>query len=239
MLGAAGQGEAVAANITWKIGANRPNALTQRDQQTGAKDMCFSESVSFGVGGGLIAAGVFASWRAMRINERYLPVAAMGFILFSWLIWPLWVPLAVYVLEPPNSSRKIPLSCFALGGVLFGLVLYVPHLVNPEWVHVHVNRNSIAYEDTMFLDYLIPRWLTYVIYLFLIIVPPLMSSYFHVRLFGLTLVLMIAVVWLFLFYAYISFFCLLAGIGSLHLLYIILGNKCCREQPQLFAQRMR
>ena len=40
---------------------------------------------------------------------------------------------------------------------------------------------------------------------------------------------------LFLRYAYISFFCLLAGLGTLHLIYIIARNKCARECPVLFA----
>ena len=33
----------------------------------------------------------------------------------------------------------------------------------------------------------------------------------------------------------ISFFCLLAGLATLHLVYIILTNKCARECPELFA----
>jgi hypothetical protein len=87
----------------------------------------------------------------------------------------------------------------------------------------------------MFLDYLIPRWLTYLIYLSLIITPPMISSYLHIRLFGLTLIAVLAVVYAFLIYAYISFFCFLAGLATLHLIYIILKNKCCRERPELFT----
>lgn len=40
---------------------------------------------------------------------------------------------------------------------------------------------------------------------------------------------------LFLRYAHISFFCLLAGLGTLRLIYIIARNKCARECPVLFA----
>jgi hypothetical protein len=87
----------------------------------------------------------------------------------------------------------------------------------------------------MFLDYLIPRWLTYLIYVLLVVTPPLLSTYLHMRLFGLTLMAIIAVVWFFLSYAYISFFCLLAGVGTIHLIYIIIFNKCCRECPKLFS----
>jgi hypothetical protein len=227
--------------------------------------MCFSEPVSFAAGSLLIAGGVFASWKALKINKRYLPIAlmpvmagvqqmmeghvwmglnesdsfmvwwgAMGFILFSWLIWPIWIPFGVYALEPPYSKRKLPLFFFAVTGLALGLTLYVPHIFNPDWVSVHINNHSIAYEDTMFLDYLIPRWATYAIYVSLIVAPPLFSTYLHMRLFGLTLIAIIAIVWIFLTYAYISFFCLLAGLGTIHLIYIIIFNKCCRECPELF-----
>jgi len=228
--------------------------------------MCFSEPVSFAAGGLLITGGAFASWKAFKINTRYLPIAlmpvlaglqqimeghvwmglneasssmvwwaAMGFIFFSWLMWPLWIPMGIYVLEPPGSRRKKPLLAFALAGLIFGLVLFVPHLMHADWIKVHINQQSISYEDTMFLDYLIPRWLTYLIYVFLIVTPPLVSTYLHMRLFGLTLMAIIAVVWFFLSYAYISFFCLLAGVGTIHLIYIIVFNKCCRECPELFS----
>ncbi len=160
--------------------------------------------------------------------------AAMGFIFFSWLIWPFWIPFSIYYLEPPASRRKLPLQCLALTGLVFGLILFVPHLFYPEWVTVRINRQSLAYEDTMFLDYLIPRSLTYLIYIFLIIAPTMISTYLHIRLFGLTLIVVIVVVYAFLTFAYISFFCLLAGLATIHLIYIIVRNKCHRECPELF-----
>jgi len=212
--------------------------------------MCMSESVSFVAGGMLLAGGAYAAWKAYKINIRYFPVAlmpvlagiqqmmvwwgAMGFIFFSWLMWPTWIPFSIYFLEPKGSKRKRTLLMFAFAGLALGLTLYIPHLINPDWVKVVISNHSISYEDTMFLDYFIPRELTYLIYVFLIITPPLISSYFHMRLFGLTLVAVIAVVWVFLSYAYISFFCLLAGVATLHLIYIIVHNKCCLECPKIF-----
>jgi len=228
--------------------------------------MCFSETVSFSAAGILVAGGAFASWKAWKINTRYLPVAfmpvmaglqqfmeghvwmglntndpsmiwwsAMGFIFFTWFMWPIWIPFSVYVLEPRESPRKKIFLAFTLVGAVMGIALYVPHLFNPDWVSVSINKDALAYEGTMFLDYLIPRRLTYAIYLLLITVPPMLSHYLHVRLFGLTIIAIIAVDIAFLSYAYISFFCLLAGLGTLHLIYIILRNKCRLECPVLFA----
>ena len=40
-------------------------------------------------------------------------------------------------------------------------------------------------------------------------------------------------------YAYISFFCLLAGLATLHLVWIILTNRCAVECPELFGMDRR
>ena len=162
-------------------------------------------------------------------------LGALGFIFFTWFMWPFWIPLSSYVLKPSGSRRRPYMLAMTLAGLAFGLALYVPHLTNPEWIEVTVNQDSLAYEGTMLLDYLIPRELTYVIYLSLIIVPPLISTYLHMRWFALTIVAVVIVDILFLRYAYISFFCLLAGLGTLHLIYIIVRNKCARECPMLFG----
>jgi len=228
--------------------------------------MCFSATVSFVVGAGLLAGGVYASRKALAINKKYLPVAmmpifaglqqvsegmvwigmttgqpqlvlssALVFIFFTWFMWPFWIPLSVYVLEPRESKRKHLFFVFMLIGLGLGLILYVPHLANPDWINVSINRQSLAYEGTMLLDFMLPRLTTNIIYLSLIIVPPLLSRYLHVKYFGLTLIAVVLVDFLFLRYAYISFFCLLAGLGTVHLIYIIVRNKCRRECPMLFA----
>lgn len=174
-------------------------------------------------------------WMGMNNSDQSMVWwAAMGFIFSSWLIWPVWISFSIYFLEPQASRRKLPLLGFALAGLVFGLVLFVPHLFHPDWVTVRINQRSLAYEDTMFLDYLIPRWLTYLIYVFLLVTPTMISTYLHIRLFGLTLIAIIVFDYAFLSFAYISFFCFLAGLGTLHLIYIIVWNKCCRECPEIF-----
>ncbi len=175
-------------------------------------------------------------WQGMTGgNAQMVETAALVYIFFTWFMWPFWIPLSVYVLEPKESRRKHLFWMFSLTGLIFGMILYVPHLIWPEWVDVTINRNSLAYEGTMLLDFLMPRSATNLLYLILIIGPPLMSRYRHMRYFGLTLIAVTLVDFLFLRYAYISFFCLLAGLATIHLIYIISRNHCRHECPQLFA----
>ncbi|MFV2031957.1 MAG: DUF6629 family protein [Gammaproteobacteria bacterium] len=175
-------------------------------------------------------------WSGMNAGDPSTVLwSALGFIFFTWFMWPFWIPLCVYVLEPPESRRKHLFLAFALIGLGLGLTLYVPHLFNPDWISVSINRNSLAYEGTMLLDFVMPRMPTNILYVTLIILAPLLSRYLHVKYFGLTLIGVVVVDYLFLRYAYISFFCLLAGLGTLHLIYIIARNKCRRECPVLFS----
>jgi uncharacterized protein DUF6629 len=175
-------------------------------------------------------------WSGMNAGEPFLTlVSALVFIFFTWFMWPFWIPLSVYVLEPPESRRKHLFLFFALLGLAFGLILYIPHLLNPDWISVAINRNSLAYEGTMLLDFFMPRVATNSLYLTLIIVPPLLSRYLHIRYFALSLIAVVVADIVFLRYAYISFFCLLAGLATLHLIYIISRNKCRRECPVLFS----
>lgn len=175
-------------------------------------------------------------WLGINGGDHFTMLwGAMGFIFFTWFMWPIWIPFSIYVLEPDDSPRKRFFLMLTVIGSVFGVLLYVPHLLNTDLVVVTVNNNSLAYENSMLLDYMMPRWLTYAIYLFLIIAPPALSRYRHVRHFALTVVAVVVIDYVFLRYAYISFFCLLAGLATLHLVYIILTNKCANECPELFA----
>lgn len=100
--------------------------------------------------------------------------------------------------------------------------------------------------DTYRLIHHFPLRLTYVIYLFLIIAPPAILTYHHMRLFALTIVAVVVVDILFLRYAYISFICLLAGLGTLHLIYISLcvtnaraNVRSCSHEPRMTDARAR
>jgi hypothetical protein len=175
-------------------------------------------------------------WLGMTGDDPFtVQWGAMGFMFFTWFMWPVWIPFCVYVLEPDNSRRKSWFLALSLIGLVFGLLLYVPHGLNSSMVVVEINNKSLAYEKSMWLDFMMPRRLTNLIYVLLIVAPPALSHYKHMRHFAWTLVAVIVVDFALLQYAYISFFCLLAGLATLHLVYIILTNKCAQECPELFA----
>lgn len=160
---------------------------------------------------------------------------AMGFIFFTWFMWPFWIPFAVWVLEPPDSRRRPLFMAMTAVGLVLGLLLYIPHGFGTDWLVVTVNRGSLAYENSMLLDQFLPRWITYTLYVFLIVAPPALSRYRHMRHFALTVAAVVVLDVTLLRYAYISFFCLLAGLATIHLAWIILTNRCVEDCPELFG----
>lgn len=124
-------------------------------------------------------------------------------------------------------------ACDEADGTCFRADTLMSHLTNPDWVQVTVNQDSLIYAGKMILDYMMPREMTYVIYLVLIIMPPLISTYLHMLCFALTIVAVVVVGMLFLRYVYIRFSACWQdwARGTC----IILRYECARECPVLFA----
>lgn len=180
--------------------------------------MCISATVSFSMAGLLIAGGGFCVHKARQINRKYVPlalfpvfvgiqqfiegyvwtgidlhnqqiviIAALAYLFFAWMVWPVWVPYMVWHMEDKTRPRKRFLY-FSIAGAVLGLVLYLPNFWHPEWLTVEAIRHSIAYQCTLITDLIIPPRMTYVFYLSLIGLPPLLSSHRFIRIFGIGLV---------------------------------------------------
>jgi hypothetical protein len=60
-----------------------------------------------------------------RGNPELTRGASLGFLFFALAVWPVWVPLAIAVIEPPGRKRWA-LYALAAAGVLFGAAYYGP-----------------------------------------------------------------------------------------------------------------
>lgn len=135
--------------------------------------MCFSATASLIAGAGLSVAGVAAL--AMTREKRALPFAAIpllfglqqvaegvvwlgdgatracasaAFLSFAQVIWPIYAPLAVLVLEPAGWRRRAMAACLVCGVIVAAVMVqglatqFVPGV--PEGGHV---RYTLAYWD--------------------------------------------------------------------------------------------
>lgn len=154
--------------------------------------------------------------------------ASLAYMFFSWLAWPVWVPVAAYWLEP-ERRRPWFLVLAVLGGML-GAIQYVPYFLHRDWLTTTFLPHAISYNATELLDFVVGRNATYALYLFAVIAPLLLSSDRDARIFGVLVAAVLAVTYLFFAFAYISVFCVGGALMSLYLVIAILRKRRPRGQ---------
>ncbi|MCW3837320.1 DUF6629 family protein [Sphingomonas canadensis] len=144
---------------------------------------------------------------------------SLAYMFFSWLAWPVWVPMAVWFLEP---VRRKPLYLgFVILGAIFGGGQYLPYAVHQEWLTVTFLPHAIAYGGIELFDFLLAREWTYSIYVLAVVVPLLVASRPEIRVFGVLVATVLAITYLFFRFAYVSAFCFGGALVSIYLVGMI------------------
>lgn len=68
---------------------------------------------------------------------------SLAYMFFSWLAWPVWVPISTYFLEP-DSRKPYYIGFIDLGAVL-GRGQYLPYFVHYGWLTVTFLPHAIVY----------------------------------------------------------------------------------------------
>jgi hypothetical protein len=144
---------------------------------------------------------------------------SLAYMFFSWLAWPIWVPVSCLFLEPPR--RKPLYLAFIIAGAILGGVQYVPYFAHDGWLVTRFLERAVSYEDRELLDAIIGREMTYSIYILIVILPLLISSAREARIFGLLVTLVLVVTYVFFRYAYVSVFCFGGAVMSGYLVWMI------------------
>ena len=198
--------------------------------------MCFSASASFIAGTALSVIGVAALGKAETKNERPLAMIPLLFGIqqltegviwltfshdapvlrqtmtyvysgFSHVLWPMYVPFAMYALEAERWRKKILLG-FEAAGALVGLYLLFFIVTRP--VVATVVGKHIVYASPHF--YLAP---VIVLYLAATCVSCFFSSHGFVKLFGVLALLSFLAAYIVHVAALVSIWCFFAAILSL------------------------
>lgn len=209
--------------------------------------MCFSATASFGASAFLAGAGIvaikkiespkmlaFASmpilFGVQQFSEGILWLtfadpefvfwqkpAIYGFLLIAQVLWPVWLPFALWRMEPDDARKKIMTYFFGIGAVLSLFLLYC--LIFYEVRAVEEARH-IRYS----LDFPY-KPMKRIMYFLAIVVPIFLSSLRFMKLLGVTLLgsLMLSYI---LYYNYvISVWCFFAAILSALVVLIIVNNR--------------
>jgi hypothetical protein len=202
--------------------------------------MCFSATASFVTAGLTGSIGIVSLTRVNAPRELPLaltpilfalqqgiegllwleiPVAPSGwaagsltllYLLFAQVLWPVYAPSAVYLIEPSQGQRRIMLVCLAVGVVVSGCLLWSiltesPGAVVRDYhvVYVTGQRSPMA----LALAYLVATSL-----------PPLLSSRRTVAALGVLVLLGSIVAYVFYWRELVSVWCFFAAAASVVIL---------------------
>jgi hypothetical protein len=214
--------------------------------------MCFSATASFTAGTALLAVGAFTTSRVRRPAElpfALIPVLfgiqqliegalwltfpgkapdlnavlTLLYSLFSHVLWPIYVPIAVLLLEVVPWRRKV-LTGIALAGAAVGL--YLMYFLITEPIEARVVERHIAYLSPHF--YVVPVMVVYVLGT---CVSAFLSSCGTIRWFGVAT--FVALVAAYAFYAvwFISVWCFFAALLSVIVVVHFVGGQSLSRSP--------
>lgn len=195
--------------------------------------MCFSASASFISGAALTTVGLITISKVKKKREiafGAIPLmfgiqqliegivwitlgnnplntlAARGYLMFSHVIWPVFVPYAILLMEPNKSKKKI-LKFLLLVGALISLYFLIFVLTSP--VTCDVVGSSLQYH----IQHPQGKFGVY-LYIIATCISCLISSHRIVRLFGLTLVATLIASYIWYAQTSVSVWCFFAAILS-------------------------
>ena len=208
--------------------------------------MCFSATASFTAGAALLGIGAVTISRARGRAElpfALIPalfgvqqliegalwltfpdkaphansVLTYAYSFFSHVLWPVYVPIAVLLLEPDAWRRKL-LAGIALAGAAVGL--YLLYFLVTEPITSEVVGRHISYVSPHF--YVVPVMTLYVL---ATCVSSLVSSCNTIRWFGVATFVALLAAYAFYAFWFISVWCFFAAVLSMIVLVHFLGRE--------------
>jgi len=208
--------------------------------------MCFSANASFGAGIVLSVIGVaaikkvqhpsqilFASipllFAVQQISEGILwltlanpaytvlsQVMTHVFLFFAQFFWPLWVPIAILMLEREDKRKKIQ-------KILVGIGIFVALFSAYSLLTYHVQAKIIGYHVTYSVDYPNPLGrFSGIFYFIATVIPPFFSHIKRMWMFGTTIFISYLITAIFYDHYLVSVWCFFASIISISIYAIMI-----------------
>ncbi len=156
-----------------------------------------------------------------------------GFLIFVWLIWPVYVPFSMALLEKKAVRRKILLSFLVLGFVLSLICLYILMFFRIDASAANLHIKYIIFEEPPY------AWVYGILYLIPTVVSMFLSSLKKMWILGL--VNLSSYVFSVLFYSgnVLSVWCFFGALASVFVLcFIILMNKTPKTPETMINQAL-
>jgi len=210
--------------------------------------MCFSAAASFAAGGALSVVGgltiaqvkkkaelpfasipllfgiqqaiegaVWVSFGSPIVNT----VATYAYSMFSHVLWPIFVPFSVLMIETEPTRKKI-LWLFSFTGL--GVGLYLLYFIIADPVTAHIVDSSIAYHSPHLYVYLVMA-----LYLVATCGSCLVSSHRIINIFGVVLFVSFAIASWFFTETFFSVWCFFAAILSVIVYWYFQSNSAAQS----------
>jgi len=208
--------------------------------------MCFSATASFSVATALTGVGVLSlaltknkSYRALALvpllfaiqqsaegivwltlnKTSYLSLhylAAYIFVIFAFVVWPLWLPLSLGLIEPAKIRRAIICLCGGVGifiatSVIYAIVYYP--------MTITIVKGNLQYHSDFIGVFTGPGYV--ILYAIATILPFFTVKVRWATIFGLLAALSLLLSYHFKYTTLLSFWCYFVAILSIMVLYII------------------
>jgi hypothetical protein len=156
----------------------------------------------------------------------WLSPAALGYLFFAYLFWLVWIPWSALRLErsTPGLLRRPAMLGLLCLGLLIGVLLWLPLLLDPGRLAPAVVKGSLAYNARLLGDGWINLRLGSFVYGLIITLPLLLLPQAGMRIFGITLVLSYVLSQLMYVYAFTSVWCFFSALLSGMILWLVLDS---------------
>lgn len=200
--------------------------------------MCFSAQASFVAAVTLTAMGLAAARKADRSTmmlaciplifalqqlaewfiwlgpdvTSFVPIAKNIFLLIAFVLWPLYTPLSLLMLEKEKKRRLLILACEAAGIMWALFALY------------HLSHGSAALvEDHIFYEFVSLREVpvTAILYVIATIAPLMISSHKNLKMLGAALALSFIASYLMWYEYFVSVWCFFAALLSIGIYFVV------------------
>lgn len=205
--------------------------------------MCFCASASFAAAGFLSLIGIGAQYKASKPQRMFAAIpflfalqqlaegviwvtaqlslahqlATYIFLLFAFLVWPVWIPLSIFCCERERWRKKVLINLLIIGSSLSvfiaGVLGFYGATSTATGKHI-VYSIPAPYENTVFFAVL-------AVYLVVTGTPFLISSVRVLRIFGILLAVSCCLSFAFGAAYFISVWCFYAALLSLGVLFAI------------------
>lgn len=151
-----------------------------------------------------------------RGDAQLTSVAAIAYLFFALLFWPIWIPLCTLFVAR-SGKTKIFLRAMTALGAFVGLALFVP-TVAPTGLAVIVHQHSLHYNiGSSPIFHAVPGLVWQAAYIAVVSTPLFVSSARKLVHAGVAVVVSAAVTHVFFDYAFASVWCFFSAALSLYL----------------------